>query len=110
VSEHTVFECDVTGERFGARNYVAEFDIKSHRSTSPFEIITRTIHLSDDALDRFDGMTPSGVEYIGVEDGEVVGAKLIVGTNDAASWEDRDSVLLDSYEGFFEYLESEVLD
>jgi len=109
MSEHTVFECDLTGERFGAKNFVVEFEARRHRGQSPFEILSQTIHLSDEALGEFDGLYPSGLEYVGVQDGEVVGAKLIVGSNDGAQWEPRDSVLLDSYEAFFEFLEEEVL-
>ena len=109
MGELTIFECDVTGERFGARNDVVEFDVRQHRSASPFEVYTRTIHLSEEALDEFQGMYPRGLEYVGVQDGEVAGAKLAVGSNDHTQWEPRDSVLLESYEQFFEFLETEVL-
>lgn len=110
MGEVTLYECDVTGERFGARNDVVEFDVRRHRH-SPFATIDRTVHLSMDVLDEIDGSVPSGLEYVGVEDRAIVGACMATGfrPNQSAQWYDRDSVVIDHYEQFFQFVEREVL-
>ena len=108
--ERSVFECDVTGERFGAKNDVLEFDVRRHGYT-PFEISQRTVHIAAEALDEVDGMVPSRIDYVGVKDGRIVGIVLPSGSGQdkIAPWRERDSVVIDHYEEFFRFLEQEAL-
>jgi hypothetical protein len=111
MGEVTVFECDVTGDRFGAKNHVLEFDIRRHGS-GPFEVRERTVHISVEAtLDVVDGGVPSRIDYVGIEDGEIVGAVIPIGygKEKTATWRERDDVVIDSYEEFFQFVEKEVL-
>lgn len=106
MGEQTVFECDVTGERFGARNDVWEVPIRRRWSSSPFEVHEYDVHFCDEALEDSDvpvALVPSQVEYVAVEGREVVGIK------PEGEYYPRDGVMADHYEPFFEWLESEVL-
>lgn len=116
MSEITLFECDVTGERYGAKNDVYEYEIRQHRAQSDFEVITRTIHIGIEAFDDLDitHIPSSGrTEYIGVKDGEVAGIAMEFGPSmvqaEVVKWKSRDDVVIDHYEPFFQFLEEEVL-
>lgn len=110
MTEQSVFECDATGEQFGARNDVSEFGIKRQTSKhNPFQIHSHTVHISNDKLSEF-SFVPGRVEYLGVNvTGSVIGVKMQVGTNDAAEWRSREDVVIDQYEEFFQFIEDEVL-
>jgi len=112
MSEWTVYECDVTGERFGASNDVLGYELR--RQHTPFEIRAETIHVSNDALAE-DGVTrtpiTSKVAYIGVErteDGEKV-AGLAWDNGVQNTWKKRGSTMVETYEPFFQLLDEEVL-
>lgn len=113
MSEVTLYECDVTGERYGAKNDVYEYEIKKRRANSPFDSYKRTIHLANEAFEPTDLKThyhvpsPSKVHYIGVNDGEVVG--ILIDINGSAHWKERDDVVVESHVPFFKFLEEEVL-
>jgi disulfide oxidoreductase YuzD len=115
MSEHTVFECDVTGERFGARNDVFEVGVKRRWSHNPFNVYEYDIHLSDQALDDAEeqlGRRLSGqvayLEWVGVVDGQIVGAALQTRDGDP-QYRERGDVVIESYESIFNYLEEEAI-
>lgn len=109
MTHQPVFECDATGARFGAKNDVLEFGIRRH-GQSPFEYSEQEAHVSNDRLAELDGMVPSGLEYVGVKDGEIVGVSMIPGTQrKVPEWIERDDVRVDHYEQFFQFVEEEVL-
>lgn len=124
MTEYPVFECNVTGDRFGAKNDVIEFDIRRH-GNNEFDLRSRTVHISLDALeaaarDGDVGVIPRHVEYVGVKEGQIVGAALqrqvhssmvFPNPEDASkiNWHDRDSGKIDHHEAFFEFVEEEVL-
>ncbi|WP_226041234.1 hypothetical protein [Natrinema sp. DC36] len=108
-----LFECNVSGYRFGAKNDVVEFDIIRQRSGYPFETYNETVHISLDVLDENGFMYPSGVEYVAVErdeeSEEIVGMKADLGSTGGHEYFERDSVLIDHYESFFRFVEEEML-
>lgn len=111
MSELTKFECDVSGEWFGAKNDVVEFEIRRYRH-SPFEISKRTVHISLDVLSEYAVSAPTRLEYVGVEEGEVVGAS--IGYNPYNGdiyyeYEEREGIMLDQYEPFWQFVEEEIL-
>lgn len=118
MSEHTVFECELTGDRFGALNDVYALPLRHRRTADPVKVTERTVHLSIDAVSEHEVIStasiPSGnLEYIGVIEGEVVGMRL-KGPKDqmghrGSRWHDRDSVVIDHYERFLSWFEKEVL-
>lgn len=111
MGERTVFECDVTGETYGARNDVLDFELRRH--VTPFEIRSRDVCVSEDALDQVEGMVPTGVEYVGIDGNEIVGMchtyRTGGGGNVTTQWDDRDSVVIEQYEEFFQFIEREVV-
>lgn len=118
MSEITVFECDVTGERFGAKNDVYEYELRRRRTNSPFECYSETVHVSDAAFEDADlkahYRVPSVVrtEYIGVtkdEEGNERVAGIMIEVNGTVHWYERDHTVVDSHVPFFEFLEEEVL-
>ena len=122
MGEITKFECDITGELYGALNAddgCYEYELRRYSSHSPFKTIERKVHFSQNALqeeisNRVDfsnafAAIPNdmGVEYIGVEGGKVSGMMIEIG--DCIQWEKRNGVILDSYEPFFQFLEEEII-
>ena len=119
MTERTKYECDVTGELYGAKNAgdgVMEVEIRRQRT--PFEISKETVHISMDKLTEEIGHAwPTRMKYIGVKRGE--DGEKIVGMcngfhpsyNDDVhyKYEERDSVVIDHYEKFFQYIEEEIL-
>lgn len=115
------YECDVTGELYGAKNAgdgVLEFSIRRHRANSPFEITEETVHVSMDKLSEEVGTSwPKRLRYLGVErgdEGEMVvgmcnGYRPGMGDDVHYKYEGRDSVVIDHYEPFFEFVEEELL-
>lgn len=118
MAELTKFECDITGEVYGAKNAgdgVLEFEIRRHRH-SEFEVSKRKIHISndclEDCLDSHYVSVPTTIEYIGVEKGEVVGGVFPYRNNNnkmVGSYRERGDVTITKYEPFFELLEEEVI-
>jgi len=132
MSEWTVYECDVTGERYGASNDVLGYELrrlrlrtakplprrlrvaKSPTQHTPFEIRSEIIHVSNDALAENGVASPpitSKIAYIGVErteDGEKV-AGLAWDNGVQNSWRERGSTMVETYEPFFQLLDEEVL-
>lgn len=120
MTEVTLFECNVTGERYGAKNDVVEFDLIRRRAASPWETYTETVHVSMMALDEHDVRYPSGIQYLGVErdgdGGERVAGMCStfrgprpMGSDRVEQYHERDSVVISHYESFFELVEAEVL-
>jgi len=115
------YECDVTGELYGAKNAgdgVIEFEIRRHRGNSPFNVSKETVHISMDKLCEEIGNTwPQRVKYLGVErgeDGEEVvgmcnGFKPNLEKDVHYKYEERESVVIDHYEPFFQFVEDEFL-
>lgn len=115
MGEHTIFECDATGKRFGARNDVFEIGVKRRWEHEPFNVREYNVHLSDDAVDEapFSAGQLQMVDYVTVEGTEIVGCginKRDDRTQDSwVEYRQRDDVLSKTYEDVFAYLESEVL-
>jgi len=115
MTDQTIFECDVTGNRFGAKNDVFEYEIR--RRSTPFEVWSETVHISDEAIDDSDVgyFVPRcyDVDYIGVVNEQVVGMKYSLGSapteSESPQWLERDTVVIEQYEPFFEFLDTEVL-
>lgn len=75
MTTETIYECHVTGETYRALNFVYEFEVRYHGDDqNPFDVRDRTVHVALKALDEHDVEWPIGLEYVGVEDGRVVGA------------------------------------
>lgn len=121
MSERTKYECDVTGELYGAKNAgdgVMEFEIRRHRANSPFNVSKETVHISMDKLIKSIGNAwPQRVEYLGVERGEngeeVVGmcSGFRTGIDEDVHYQynERGDVVMETYEPFFEFVEEEIL-
>lgn len=113
MSELTKFECDVSGDWFGAKNDVVEFEIRRLVRNSPFEISERKVHVSLDVLDDYAVTPPIHLEYVGVKDREVVGASIgyrkSVGDDLYYEYEERGSVMMEKYEPFFQFVEDEIV-
>lgn len=107
MGELTVYECDLTGRRFGAKNDVLEFEVRRHRH-SPFAISTRTVHVDFEALDGVPHV-PVHLVFVGVEDGYIVGAAVRRGDGGGVPYHERDSPVISHYEPFFELVEDEIL-
>lgn len=110
MTERTVFECNVTGDRFGARNDVTEIQVKRRWSHMPFRVHEHTAHVSDAALDEHD--VPLGalqnISYVTVEDDELVGAATR-SSDGEGRYRERDSVVIDHYEPVFQFIEQQVI-
>lgn len=104
------YECDVTGKTFESKSDTLEFEVKRH-GPSPFEINSRTVHISKEALNEFDGRPPIKLEYIGVEEGEILGAVIPTGIDSVSPtvYRERDDMVIDHFEPFFQLIEEEVL-
>lgn len=117
MAELTKFECDVTGDLYGSLNAgdgVEEYEIRSIYSGRPFEVRTRTVHISHNYLsDNFGYIEwPRDIKYIGVKDGEVQGICMgyrSSGGEETYTYEKRDNVMTKKYEKFFIFLEDEVI-
>lgn len=112
MSELTKFECDVSGEYFGAKNDVIEFEVRRHVRNSPFQVSKRKVHISLEVLTDLALNPPHLLKYVGVKDGEVVGAS--IGHNPTHSdlyyeYEERGSFMLEGNEAFFQFVEDEIL-
>lgn len=116
MSEWTVFECDVTGERFGAKNDVMEFDVVRRRSNG-WDTHSEVVHISFDEMDERGVHYPGKFKRVFVERGDegderIVAAEYRRGMwiDDVTKFEERDSVLFgDIEESFFQFVEEEVL-
>lgn len=112
MSELTKFECDVSGEWFGAKNDVLEFEIRSHIRGSPFEMRERTVHISLEVFDGYDIPAPHRLKYVGVKDREIVGAALGYNPHHGDlyyEYEERNNVMTEKYESFFNFVEEEIM-
>lgn len=107
MGEVTVFECDVTGERFGARNDVVTIGVKRRWSHNPFRVHEYAVHLSDAAIEEHDVQIGQlqFLAYVAVEGRDIVGAA----TGEGSEYLERGNVLIESYEHVFEFLEEEVI-
>lgn len=120
MGEVKIFECEVTGDRFGAKNDVIEFDIVRRRDNG-WDTWSRTCHISNEALEenklygRFNlgRFTRLFVER---EDGEskIVAAECSRRRTDGSGtykeFTKRDDVLVADWdERFFQFVEEEVL-
>lgn len=115
------YECDVTGEMYGAKNAgdgMMEVEIRRRRANSPFEVSKETVHISMNKLcEEVGNSWPQRVKYLGVERGEeseeVVGIcsgfKGGMGEELRYNYEERDSAIFDHYEPFFKFIEEEIL-
>lgn len=113
MGEITIYECDVTGERYGSLNAgkgVLDFEIR-RKHKSPFEVNKRDVYISIRKIESAVGYQwPSRIEYIAVEEGEIVGISMGYGSDsDVYQYIERDSVLVDQYGPFFKFVENEVL-
>lgn len=113
MTERTIFECDVTGERFGAKNDVLEIGVKRRPAHSPFDIHEYDLHLSDEALDDAPYHI-TGLKYVTVEAGEILGCGVSMKSDSYSrdrhvQYYDRDDVVVEHYEDSFAWLEEELL-
>lgn len=114
------YECDVTGEVYGAKNAgdgVIEFEVRRHRNSS-FEVSKKTVHISMDKLTEEVGHSyPTMLKYIGVvstEDGEKIvgmcsGYRAGIDSDVHYEYDERGSYMTSSYEPFLEFVEREIL-
>lgn len=112
------YECDVTGELFGAKNDVLEFEIRRHRAGSPFNVWKETVHISMEAIsEEVGGSWPRRLKYLGVkrgDDGEEIvgmcsGYRPRIDEDVHYKYERRDSVVISQHEAFFQFVEEELL-
>lgn len=105
MTEITLFECDVTGERLGVKNDVLEYEIRKAYNHKPFDPSIWVIHIDLD----YEGIpypNPScfDTRYIGVSsEGKIQGIFM------DGKWYDRGSKITKQYEEFYQFLEDEVL-
>lgn len=115
MSEVTVYECDVTGERYEDRTDVVEVDIVRRR-TNGWDTWAKTAHVAESVIES--NGSPDSIQRVFVErDGD--GPERITGyeyehhgwNNDKGlCYEDRDSVMVSPWdEQLFDVLEKEVL-
>ena len=111
MSRIALYECDVCGDRFGAKNDVLHFEVRRHRGGSPFEITTETLTICYRDLSDFDDDIPTRIDYVAVDRGEILGGVFPVGYGDEkrAPYTERDNSRLAAFDSFFEYVENEVL-
>lgn len=120
MGEITVFECDVTGDRFGARNDVFEIGVKRRSPRNPFDVTEYDLHISDRGLDEGPdkcARLTTNVEYVAFDAGdrEIIGYGVSVksdsySTGRHVEYRERgDAVGGDRYEPLFAWLESEVI-
>ena len=111
MSRITLYECDVCGDRFGAKNDVLHFEVRRRRTGRPFEKTVSNGTICNPDLTDFDGDIPTRIDYLGVEDGEIVGGVFPVGYDgdDWAPYTGRDNSRLAAFDSFFQYVENEVL-
>lgn len=105
----SVFECDLTGERFGARNDVIEIEVKRRWSHNPFGVATYTVHVNPEAVrDVEDYHVRVGelqhIRTVGIEDNEIMGA--VTGDD---GYRPRDDVVIDHHEEAFQFIEEELV-
>lgn len=106
MAELTKFECDVTGNVFGAKNFVYEVPVRRANQTTPFGYSERIIHLCSKAVENIEGEIPVRTEYLKVEKGEIQGG-LIKEHDEDSYYKLRE--YMNEYEEFFQFLEEEVL-
>jgi len=111
MSKITLYECNVCGDRFGAANDVLHFEVRRHRKGRPFENTISNVTICNPDLAGFDGEIPTRIEYLGVEDSEIVGGVFPVGYDgdDWAPYTGRDNARLSAFDSFFQYVETDVL-
>lgn len=103
-----IFECDVTGDRYGALNAgegVYDFTVKEQSLRSPYDVREREYHVSHDEIPD-NCITPSvtKLDYIGFHPrNEIEGMKY------RNQWRERGRAVTGLYEEFFQFLEDEVL-
>lgn len=110
MTEKIKYECDY-GEGLYEKEDVLEIELRFRRH-SPFEIGKRNVHIAEHVLENeVDGMIPNNIDYIGVEDGKVVGGVFpyYFGGKKRGVWKERDNVTIDHYEDFFKFLDREIL-
>lgn len=111
MSELTKFECDASGKLFGVKNDVIEFEIRRHVRSS-FEMSERTVHISLNVLSDKALNEPHMLKYVGVEEGEVVGASIGYNPTHGSiyhEYEERGNYMIEQYEDFFKFVEDEIL-
>jgi len=110
MAEITLFECDVTGERFGAKNDVVTIGVKRRWSNDPFSVHEYDVHLSDEAVEDSDVSISQlqHLEYVCLDGREIVGAATKNRDGDPV-YRERDDVVMESNEPAFEFLEEEVI-
>lgn len=112
MSEITKFECDVTGEYYGAKNNVMEFEIRKHDAISPYEIRKETVHIAFHTFQEYDIPYPARIKYLAHEDGEIVGVKMgfIDSENELYyKYKKREHIMTDRLETFMEFVEEHIL-
>lgn len=118
MTEKSVYECNLTGETIPDETEVLTVPLRRH-ARHPFSVHEQEIHLSKEELEerlprlaRPHGFGEKG--FVGIEYGddgvEVVGYCIpYTGSHGrtVAQYEERDAVVGDHYEPFFELLESD---
>ena len=105
-------ECNHCGRLFASDDDLVEFDIRTRRAYDPFALRSRTVYLCPDAREEVDGTVAEGIEYLGMNDGTVVGASISVAGNRPEAtcvWHDRGDDMIGYCEPLFRYVESEIV-
>lgn len=110
----TIYECDVTGERFGAKNDILVYDTRYVTSNDdPTDYIESTLCIALEAIP--DGiqlwLSDIDTEYIVIGRGEKPTDKVILGAqmmmrSGAREWRNRDELTVS--EQFLKFIEEEA--